>query len=339
MLMEGLKQRNLHNCVNLIVLADHGMEKTYCTQMEYMTDYFKKIDFYVYAGPAARIRAKNVPQDYHTSKLLTGLSPLAQCKRSPQHFKPYLTPDLPKRFHYANNIRIDKVHLLVDRQWLVARDASYRGCDGGNHGYNNEFKSMEAIFLAYGPSFKEKTEVDAFENIEVYNLMCAPLPFSGPAPQCLFCGKGPKLDTVFEVGPHQCPVQGDDHYPSPAGHTVPARGQDAVGLLGHLGTLLAPVQPTVGQQPQVLFCQAAPATLPQAWSIHGVGVTQGQDLALGLVEPHPIGLRASIQPVQIPLQSLPTLQQINTPGQLGVICELTEGALDPFVQIIYKDDT
>ncbi|NXW44740.1 ENPP3 phosphodiesterase, partial [Nyctiprogne leucopyga] len=181
MLMDGLKQRNLHKCVNLIVLADHGMEMTYCRQLELMTDYFKQIDFYIYAGPAARIRARNVPKDYFTSKLMTGFFPLAQCKRSPQHFKPYLTPDLPKRFHYANNIRIDKVHLLVDRQWLAVRDGSYTYCDRGNHGYNNEFKSMEAIFLAYGPSFKEKTEVDAFENIEVYNLMCDLLHIT-PAP-------------------------------------------------------------------------------------------------------------------------------------------------------------
>ncbi|KAK4816696.1 LOW QUALITY PROTEIN: hypothetical protein QYF61_020580 [Mycteria americana] len=36
-------------------------------------------------------------------------------------------------------------------------------------------------------------------------------------------------------------------------------------------------------------------------------------------------------------ESLPTLQQINTPAQLGVICKLTEGALDHFVQIIDKD--
>ncbi|NXM30315.1 ENPP3 phosphodiesterase, partial [Oxyruncus cristatus] len=181
MLMDGLKQRNLHNCVNLIVLADHGMEKTYCKQLEYMTNYFKQVDFYMYDGPAARIRAQNVPKDYFTLKLMTGLFALAQCKSSPQHFKPYLTPDLPKRLHYANNIRIDKVHLLVDRQWLAVRDESYTSCDGGNHGYNNEFKSMEAIFLAYGPSFKEKTEVDAFENIEVYNLMCDLLRIT-PAP-------------------------------------------------------------------------------------------------------------------------------------------------------------
>ncbi|XP_068866861.1 ectonucleotide pyrophosphatase/phosphodiesterase family member 3 isoform X2 [Aphelocoma coerulescens] len=144
MLMDGLKQRNLHKCVNLIVLADHGMEKTYCKQLEYMTNYFEEVDFYMYAGPAARIRASDVPKDYFTFDS-EGIVKNLTCRRSPQHFKPYLTPDLPKRFHYANNVRIDKVHLLVDRQWLAVRDESYTYCDGGNHGYDNEFKSMEIV--------------------------------------------------------------------------------------------------------------------------------------------------------------------------------------------------
>ncbi|XP_038250528.1 ectonucleotide pyrophosphatase/phosphodiesterase family member 3 isoform X1 [Dermochelys coriacea] len=171
MLMEGLKQRNLHNCVNLIVLADHGMDKTYCNQLEYMTDYFNHINFYMYNGPAARIRAYNVPEDYFTFDS-EGIVKNLTCRKPNQHFKPYLTPNLPKRFHYANNIRIDKVHLMVDRQWLAVRDKAYTFCGGGNHGYDNEFKSMEAIFIAHGPSFKEKTEVEPFENIEIYNLMC-----------------------------------------------------------------------------------------------------------------------------------------------------------------------
>ncbi|KAK4817940.1 hypothetical protein QYF61_002784 [Mycteria americana] len=72
-------------------------------------------------------------------------------------------------------------------------------------------------------------------------------------------------------------------------------------------------------------------------ALHGVVVAQVQDLALGLVEPHTIVPSPSIQPVQVPVQSLPPLSQINTPAQLGVICKLTEGALDPFVQIIDKD--
>ncbi|XP_073527359.1 ectonucleotide pyrophosphatase/phosphodiesterase family member 3 isoform X2 [Phyllobates terribilis] len=172
MLMDGLKQRKLHNCVNMILVADHGMEKTFCEQLELMTDYFPSINFfYLYDGPAARIRARNIPQDYFTfdSK---GVVKNLTCRRTVQHFKPYMKYDLPKRFHYANHIRIDNVHLYVDRQWLVVRDNRYTFCGGGNHGYDNEFKSMEAIFIGHGPGFKEQVEVDSFDNIELYNLMC-----------------------------------------------------------------------------------------------------------------------------------------------------------------------
>ncbi|KAK4810039.1 hypothetical protein QYF61_005102 [Mycteria americana] len=150
--------------------------------------------------------------------------------------------------------------------------------------------------------------------------------------------RGPKLNTVFEVWPHQCRVQGHDHFPSPAGHTISDTSQDAICLLGHLGTLLAHIQPAVTQHPQVLFHRAALQPLfPKPVALHGVVVTQVQDLALSLAEPHTIDLGPSIQPVQVPLQNVPTLKQINTPTQLGVICRLTEGALDPFVQIIDRD--
>ncbi|KAK4827826.1 hypothetical protein QYF61_021910 [Mycteria americana] len=150
--------------------------------------------------------------------------------------------------------------------------------------------------------------------------------------------RGPKLNTVFEVRPHQCRVQGHDHFPSPAGHTIFDTSQDAVRFLGHLGTLLAHVQLAVNQHPQVLFHQAAFQPLfPKPVVLHGVVVTQVQDLALSLVEPHTIDLGPSIQPVQVPLQSLPTLKQINIPTQLGVICKLTKGTLYPLIQIIDKD--
>ncbi|KAK4822933.1 hypothetical protein QYF61_023433 [Mycteria americana] len=150
--------------------------------------------------------------------------------------------------------------------------------------------------------------------------------------------RGPKLNTVFKVRPHQCRVQGDNHFPTPAGHAVFDTSQDAVGFLGHLGTLLAHVQLAVNQHPQVLFCWAAFQPLfPKPVALHGVAVTGVQDTALGFVKPHAVDLSPSIQPVQIPLQSLPTLQQIDTPTQFGVICKLSEGTLNPLMQIIDKD--
>ncbi|KAK4810562.1 hypothetical protein QYF61_004525 [Mycteria americana] len=110
---------------------------------------------------------------------------------------------------------------------------------------------------------------------------------------------GPKLNTVFKVRPHQCRVQGRDHFPSPAGHAIFDTSQDAIGFLGRLGTLLAHIQAAVNQHSQVLLCQAAFQPLfPKPVALHGVAVAQVQDLALGLVKPHTIDLGPSIQPVQ-----------------------------------------
>ncbi|GAB0180261.1 hypothetical protein GRJ2_000491400 [Grus japonensis] len=114
--------------------------------------------------------------------------------------------------------------------------------------------------------------------------------------------------------------------------------QDAVGLLGHLGTLPAHIQLAVDQHSQVLFLWAAFQTLfPKPVALHGIVVTEVQDLAHDLVEPHTVDLSPLIQPVQIPLQCLPTFKQINTPAQLGVVYKLPEGALDPLIQVTDKD--
>jgi len=83
-------------------------------------------------------------------------------------------------------------------------------------------------------------------------------------------------------------------------------------MFGQLGTLLAHVQPAFDQHPKVLFRRAAFQSLfAKPVVLHGVVVTQVQDPAFGLVEPHTIVLSPSIQPVQMPL---PTLEQIDTPN-------------------------
>ncbi|KAK4830600.1 hypothetical protein QYF61_012026 [Mycteria americana] len=46
--------------------------------------------------------------------------------------------------------------------------------------------------------------------------------------------RGPKLNTVFKVRPHQCRVQGDDHFPTPAGHTISDTSQNAIAYSSHL---------------------------------------------------------------------------------------------------------
>uniref|UniRef100_A0A8B9BYU4 Small ribosomal subunit protein RACK1 n=1 Tax=Anser brachyrhynchus TaxID=132585 RepID=A0A8B9BYU4_9AVES len=70
--------------------------------------------------------------------------------------------------------------------------------------------------------------------------------------------------------------------------------------------------------PQILFlCTAFEPICAEPVALHGVVVPQVQDLALNLVEPHPIGLYPLTHPVQVPLQGLPTPQQPNTSPNLA----------------------
>ncbi|TRZ25240.1 hypothetical protein HGM15179_001926 [Zosterops borbonicus] len=79
------------------------------------------------------------------------------------------------------------------------------------------------------------------------------------------------------------------------------------------------------------------ATLPCPGVLHVVIVAKVLDPELGLVEPRASGPHPFIQPVQVPLQGLPTLQQINTLAQLDVAHEFMEGTLDDLIRINSKD--
>lgn len=63
--------------------------------------------------------------------------------------------------------------------------------------------------------------------------------------------RGPELNTALEV-PHQCQVQGKDHFPKPAACIIIDPSQDTIGLLFHLGKLLLPHVQLLSSSPQVL---------------------------------------------------------------------------------------
>ncbi|KAL1254850.1 hypothetical protein QQF64_012911 [Cirrhinus molitorella] len=141
-LMNGLKQLNLHQCVNIIIVADHGMEETSCDRKEALQDFIGDVNhLYVNEGPFGRIRAKDTTHTLDAAGLVANMS----CKRPEQQITPYLKHHLPKRFHYANNRRIEDVSVLVNTRWLFERyPGSLTFCSGGNHGYDNDVYSMQS---------------------------------------------------------------------------------------------------------------------------------------------------------------------------------------------------
>ncbi|XP_073349503.1 ectonucleotide pyrophosphatase/phosphodiesterase family member 1 [Pagrus major] len=172
-LMDGLTQRNLQHCVNLIIVSDHGMEEASCERALYVSNLIDNTaDFSVIQGPAARIRPSRLPENF-LSFDYEGLVKNLSCRSSDQPMRPYLKENLPKRMHFANNKRIERGHLYMNSGWQAALNRKeLKYCTGGFHGSDNLFTSMQAIFIGYGPGFKDNTVVPPFENIEVYNLMC-----------------------------------------------------------------------------------------------------------------------------------------------------------------------
>lgn len=211
-LMNGLKQLNLHQCVNIIIIADHGMEETSCERKEALQDFIGDVNhLFVNEGPFGRIRARNTTHTLDAVGLVANMS----CKRPEQQIKPYLKHHLPKRFHYANNRRIEDVSILVNPRWLFERyQGSLTFCSGGNHGYDNDVYSMQASFLSLGPKFHFQTEVEPFSNIELYNLMCDILEITPFHNNGTHGSLNHLLRTPFynpshpteQSGPEQCPV-------------------------------------------------------------------------------------------------------------------------------------
>ncbi|KAJ7425001.1 hypothetical protein WISP_25843 [Willisornis vidua] len=127
-----------------------------------------------------------------------------------------------------------------------------------------------------------------------------------------------------------------------------AAGQDAIGPLGHLGTQLTHDQPAVTQHLELLLCWVTSQLLiSKPVAIHGVVVTQEQDLALCLIEPHIISLSPSdnqaLNTVNIicvndtcPDPSAKPFYHPREQQSSLVSCKLTEGALIPLIQIIDK---
>uniref|UniRef100_A0A8C9XRG0 Ectonucleotide pyrophosphatase/phosphodiesterase 2 n=1 Tax=Sander lucioperca TaxID=283035 RepID=A0A8C9XRG0_SANLU len=206
-LMNGLKQMNLHRCVNVIIVGDHGMEEAHCDRTEFLSSYPLNIEeIALIPGSLGRIRPRE-PKSPTCKGQVNHLSFLYiccfQCKMPSQHFKPYLKQHLPKRLHYANNRRIEDVHLLMERKWHIARKMPEKlrtRCGfNGDHGFDNKITSMRTIFMGHGPSFKFQTRVPEFENIELYNVMCDLLGLK-PAPNN---GTYGSLNNMLQHPPYQ----------------------------------------------------------------------------------------------------------------------------------------
>ncbi|KAM6482928.1 Phosphodiest-domain-containing protein [Trichoderma sp. SZMC 28011] len=179
-LFKGLDARNLTQIVNVIVVSDHGMATTDTTRLLQLEDLVdtSKIE-HIDGWPLYGLRPKNLDD-------LQGLyDGLAEKAKSNPNFEVYLRDvNMPERYHFSQNDRIAPLWIVPKTGWAIVTkeefDVGKAKKEGlvyhprGLHGYDHEHPLMRAIFIARGPAFPHpaNSQVDVFQNIEVYNLLC-----------------------------------------------------------------------------------------------------------------------------------------------------------------------
>ncbi|KAG7154958.1 Ectonucleotide pyrophosphatase/phosphodiesterase family member 2-like [Homarus americanus] len=162
----SLYRRNLTHCINVILVSDHGAAQASCTSSFYLETFISDIDAkaHVYAGAVGRLRAVNGGEAAEEEILQT-----LSCKNPRVRALPKRL--LPRRYHYTNNPRIERVILDTKPNTRVVTN-SKNYCKNGEHGFNNLEPSMQAAFIGFGPDFKVNYSSHSFRNVELYNLMC-----------------------------------------------------------------------------------------------------------------------------------------------------------------------
>lgn len=182
-LFEGLQSFDLD--INVIVVSDHGMMNVpadnYLNLTELTKDILARI---VNNGALAHVYLEDQKDKQKVIKALekSGL---------PVHIT-----DVDDKENYQDLMykdRIGDILIIPDRYYYLAWETTLTRLKEnmdrldtdkfGEHGYSPAYKDMDAIFYANGPVFKSGLEIETFQNIHVYPLICKILGL--PAPETI----------------------------------------------------------------------------------------------------------------------------------------------------------
>jgi predicted AlkP superfamily pyrophosphatase or phosphodiesterase len=165
-LLQGLEKRNLLSVTTILIVSDHGMaEVTPARRIELkpLLNDFSRVSV-EWQGPMAGINLNGDSQDAVVSALQK--NPQMQCWPKQQ---------IPRKYNYGSHRRIPDIICLANLGYTIVSSSSF--LIPGQHGFDPAHPEMHGIFIAAGYRVK-KTQLDYFENIEIYPLLCRLLKIS-----------------------------------------------------------------------------------------------------------------------------------------------------------------
>jgi len=165
-LFNGLREINLYDSTNVIIVSDHGMidisNEMIIRVDELLNEHKPQLIDY---GPVMYV----LPDEGKCEEIYKKL------KSAENHFKVYRRGEIPEYYHFSKNPCISDIVLIAEPGWslMIENDVSRYGNmkSGGNHGYDNNTVDMHGIFYAIGPDFKSGYTCGTLNNIDIYPLL------------------------------------------------------------------------------------------------------------------------------------------------------------------------
>ena len=170
-LVNGVKAAGLADRVHYLLVSDHGMAALSTDRVIVLDDYIDvdAMDVVDWT-PVLSL----TPNDGDVERLYAAL------KGKHPSLDVYRSNEIPAEYRLANHPRLPAVVGIAKEGWHIASRGSVqrwsepgRRAPGGEHGYDGRAESMRGLFIANGPRIRRGLRFKPFENIHVYEFMCA----------------------------------------------------------------------------------------------------------------------------------------------------------------------
>jgi predicted AlkP superfamily pyrophosphatase or phosphodiesterase len=172
-LVAGVQQIGFADRVHYVVVSDHGMAALSADRVIVLDDYIDVaaadvVDW----SPVLAV----TPNDGDVEKMYAAL------KDKHPALAVYRSNESPSDYGLSGHPRLPPIVAIAKEGWLIASKSEIqrwkepdRQPPGGAHGYDARLRSMHGLFVATGPRIKSGLRVKAFENIHIYDFLCAVL--------------------------------------------------------------------------------------------------------------------------------------------------------------------
>ncbi|XP_040204373.1 bis(5'-adenosyl)-triphosphatase ENPP4 [Rana temporaria] len=160
-LVSKLKEAKLWDTVNVIITSDHGMAQ--CSKERVIV-----LDDCIGRGNYTLVDFTPVAAIHPLQEVSYVYNLLKNCS---SHMTVYLKEEIPDRYHYKHNGRIQPIIMVADEGWTIVQNGSSH-ITLGNHGYDNTLHSMHPFLAAHGPAFHKDYKLGTINSVDVYPMMC-----------------------------------------------------------------------------------------------------------------------------------------------------------------------